>query len=42
MSGTPLLFTPMTIRGVTLPNRVVLSPLCMYSATDGLANDWHR
>ena len=41
MSGTPLLFTPMTIRGVTLPNRVVLSPLCMYSATDGLANDWH-
>lgn len=38
---TPLLFQPLTIRGLTLPNRVVLSPLCMYSARDGLANDWH-
>ena len=37
----PLLFTPMTIRGVTLPNRVVLSPLCMYSAVDGVPNEWH-
>jgi 2,4-dienoyl-CoA reductase-like NADH-dependent reductase (Old Yellow Enzyme family) len=37
----PLLFTPLTIRGVTLPNRVVVSPLCMYSAKEGVATDWH-
>lgn len=42
MSDSPLLFTPLTLRGVTLPNRVVVSPLCMYScAGDGMANDWH-
>lgn len=41
MATTPLLFTPMELRGVTLPNRIVLSPLCMYSATDGIANEWH-
>lgn len=35
------LFTPLTIRGITLPNRVVVSPLCMYSAIDGLAQPWH-
>ena len=34
------LFTPLTIRGLTLPNRIVLSPLCMYSAIDGMATDW--
>ena len=37
----PELFEPLRIRDVTLPNRIVLSPLCMYSAKDGLANDWH-
>ena len=37
----PLLFTPITLRSVTLPNRVALSPLCMYSAKDGLANGFH-
>jgi len=37
---TPMLFTPLTLRGVTLPNRVVVSPLCMYSSVDGMANDW--
>ncbi len=37
----PLLFTPTTLRSVTLPNRIVLSPLCMYSAKDGLANAFH-
>ena len=42
MSDQPLLFTPLTLRGVTLPNRVVVSPLCMYSCDgDGMANDWH-
>ncbi|MCB9412189.1 MAG: NADH:flavin oxidoreductase/NADH oxidase [Actinobacteria bacterium] len=36
------LFTPLTLRGVTLPNRAWVSPMCMYSAVDGLANEWHR
>jgi len=40
MSATPQLFSPLTIRGVTLKNRVVLSPLCMYSADSGVATDW--
>jgi 2,4-dienoyl-CoA reductase-like NADH-dependent reductase (Old Yellow Enzyme family) len=36
------LFSPLTIRGVTLRNRIVMSPMCMYVAeTDGLATDWH-
>ncbi len=38
----PLLFSPLELRGVTLPNRVVLSPMCQYSAHDGLATLWHR
>ena len=38
---TPALFTPMTIRDVTLPNRLVVSPMCQYSAVDGLGTDWH-
>jgi 2,4-dienoyl-CoA reductase-like NADH-dependent reductase (Old Yellow Enzyme family) len=37
----PNLFTPMDIRGVTLRNRIVLSPMCQYSSEDGFANDWH-
>jgi 2,4-dienoyl-CoA reductase-like NADH-dependent reductase (Old Yellow Enzyme family) len=37
----PLLFTPLTIRDVTLRNRVVISPMATYSAVDGIANDWH-
>ncbi|MFM1815174.1 MAG: hypothetical protein RLZ98_1869, partial [Pseudomonadota bacterium] len=37
----PALFRPITIRGMTLPNRIVMSPLCMYSADDGLVGDWH-
>ncbi len=35
------LFSPLVLRGVTLRNRVVLSPMCQYSSEDGLANDWH-
>jgi 2,4-dienoyl-CoA reductase-like NADH-dependent reductase (Old Yellow Enzyme family) len=35
------LLSPLTIRGVTFRNRVVMSPMCQYSAEDGLANDWH-
>jgi len=36
-----LLFTPLTLRGVTLRNRVGVSPMCQYSATDGFADEWH-
>jgi 2,4-dienoyl-CoA reductase-like NADH-dependent reductase (Old Yellow Enzyme family) len=38
---TSLLFSPLTLRGIVLRNRVVISPMCQYSAQDGLANDWH-
>lgn len=38
---TPLLFTPLKLRETVLPNRVVISPMCQYSAAGGLANDWH-
>jgi anthraniloyl-CoA monooxygenase len=34
-------FTPFRLRGLELANRIVVSPMCMYSATDGLVNDWH-
>lgn len=37
----PHLFEPLTLRSVTMPNRIVLSPMCQYSAVDGLATDWH-
>ena len=40
MSASSLLLSPLNIRGVTFPNRVVLSPLCMYSANSGVATDW--
>ncbi len=37
-----MLFSPFTLRGVTFPNRVVISPMQMYKARpDGMANDWH-
>ena len=35
------LFSPTSIRDITFPNRVVVSPLCMYSAVDGFAQPWH-
>jgi len=37
----PALFTPLAIRGVTFPNRIAVSPMCQYCATDGYADDWH-
>ena len=37
----PPMFQPFKLRGMVLPNRVVVSPMCMYSATDGVPNDWH-
>jgi 2,4-dienoyl-CoA reductase-like NADH-dependent reductase (Old Yellow Enzyme family) len=36
-----LLFQPLTIRDIQLKNRIAVSPMCEYSATDGFANDWH-
>ena len=36
-----VLFTPFRLRGVELRNRVVVSPMCQYSAVDGLAQPWH-
>ena len=35
------LFQPFKIRGATLKNRVVVSPMCQYSSVDGMADDWH-
>jgi 2,4-dienoyl-CoA reductase-like NADH-dependent reductase (Old Yellow Enzyme family) len=40
MTNMRKLFEPLKLRGITLPNRVVLSPLCMYSANSGIASDW--
>jgi len=37
----PLLFTPMTIRGITLPNRVVLAPMVQYRSRDGVPGHFH-
>ncbi|WP_200531343.1 NADH:flavin oxidoreductase/NADH oxidase [Halorubrum sp. LN27] len=39
---TDSLFTPYTLRDTEFRNRVMLSPMCQYSADDGFANDWHR
>jgi 2,4-dienoyl-CoA reductase-like NADH-dependent reductase (Old Yellow Enzyme family) len=41
MTEGPLLFTPCTLRGLTLRNRVVASPMCQYRSRDGAATDWH-
>jgi 2,4-dienoyl-CoA reductase-like NADH-dependent reductase (Old Yellow Enzyme family) len=35
------LFSPIRLAGLELPNRIVVSPMCQYSADDGCANDWH-
>jgi 2,4-dienoyl-CoA reductase-like NADH-dependent reductase (Old Yellow Enzyme family) len=40
-SRRPLLFQPLELRGIRLPNRVVISPMCQYSAKEGHANEWH-
>ena len=41
MENAPHLFSPLTLRSVTLRNRIGVSPMCQYSATDGLADAWH-
>jgi 2,4-dienoyl-CoA reductase-like NADH-dependent reductase (Old Yellow Enzyme family) len=37
----PKLFSPIQLGGIRLPNRIVISPMCQYSADDGSMNDWH-
>ena len=37
----PHLFETLKLRGLTLKNRITVSPMCMYSSRDGFANDWH-
>ena len=37
----PHLFSPLTLRSVTLPNRIAVSPMCTYAADEGMANEWH-
>ncbi len=36
-----MLFSPLSLRGVTLKNRIAVSPMCQYSSLDGFTNDWH-
>lgn len=36
-----MLFSPLTLRNVTLRNRIACSPMCQYSSVDGFASDWH-
>jgi 2,4-dienoyl-CoA reductase-like NADH-dependent reductase (Old Yellow Enzyme family) len=38
---TPHLFAPLTLLGLTLRNRIVVSPMCQYSCVDGVLSDWH-
>jgi len=38
----PVLFKPFRVRNLTLPNRIVIAPMCQYSADDGCMNDWHH
>src|SRR3954452_18127743 len=41
MERTPSLFEPLSLGGITLANRIAVSPMCQYSAENGAANDWH-
>lgn len=41
MTPTPVLFQPLDLRQINLPNRIVVSPMCQYSAVDGCAQPWH-
>jgi 2,4-dienoyl-CoA reductase-like NADH-dependent reductase (Old Yellow Enzyme family) len=38
----PSLFTPFALKDITLRNRIAVSPMCQYSADDGVINDWHQ
>jgi anthraniloyl-CoA monooxygenase len=39
--AAPPMFVPFKLRDLTLPNRIVVSPMCQYSAEDGMPDDWH-
>ncbi len=41
MADSSHLFQPLTIRGLELPNRIVVAPMCQYSAVNGVAQEWH-
>src|ERR1700736_5474888 len=41
MSPMSALFSPIKLRELALPNRIMVAPMCQYSAVDGEANDWH-
>ena len=41
MDAMPHLFEPLSLRDLTLANRIVVSPMCQYSCVDGFSNDWH-
>lgn len=41
MSDPVHLFTPLSLREITLSNRIAVSPMCQYSSEDGFSNDWH-
>jgi len=41
MNDRPHLFQPLTIKSITLRNRIGVSPMCQYSSEDGVATDWH-
>ncbi|QKS26746.1 NADH:flavin oxidoreductase/NADH oxidase [Vreelandella titanicae] len=40
-SAATQLFIPLSLGGVEIPNRIVISPMCQYSASEGIVNDWH-
>src|SRR5256885_14137758 len=40
-SPMSVLFSPIKLRGLSLPNRIMVSPMCQYSSVNGDANDWH-
>ena len=39
--ATPHLFTPLRAGGLSLANRIIIAPMCQYSAVDGCMTDWH-
>ncbi|MGZ5177678.1 MAG: oxidoreductase, partial [Burkholderiales bacterium] len=40
--SAPALFTPFRVRNLDLTNRIVIAPMCQYSAADGCMTDWHQ
>jgi 2,4-dienoyl-CoA reductase-like NADH-dependent reductase (Old Yellow Enzyme family) len=41
MAYSSTLFSPLQLAGISIPNRIVVSPMCEYSSEEGFANDWH-